>query len=170
MPSARNRYGGAIKTVGQHILRLYKQFATAARLEKVVGDNGSIEVFYFSGSDISSDDVVFETENDLNETPASRKSMVMDLLNAGLLSDETGRVSPTNKVKILEMMGFRQLGNRAESQSAAREKSRARKPAHDGGRRAPRYRQSRDSHRRARAFCNQRTGRADRQGNGGGGV
>ena len=26
---------GAIKTVGQHILRLYKQFATAARLEKV---------------------------------------------------------------------------------------------------------------------------------------
>lgn len=97
---------GAIKTVGQHILRLYKQFATAARLEKVVGDNGSIEVFYFSGSDISSDDVVFETENDLNETPASRKSMVMDLLNAGLLSDETGRVSPTNKVKILEMMGF----------------------------------------------------------------
>ena len=61
-----------------------------------MGDNGSIEVFYFSGSDISSDDVVFETENDLNETPASRKSMVMDLLNAGLLSDETGRVSPTN--------------------------------------------------------------------------
>lgn len=97
---------GAIKTTGQHILRLYKQFASAARLEKVVGDNGSIEVFYFRGSDISSDDVVFETENDLNETPASRKSMVMDLLNAGLLSDETGRVSPTNKVKILEMMGF----------------------------------------------------------------
>lgn len=98
--------GKVLVSVGQHILRLYKQFATAARLEKVVGDNGSIEVFYFSGSDISSDDVVFETENDLNETPASRKSMVMDLLNAGLLSDETGRVSPTNKVKILEMMGF----------------------------------------------------------------
>lgn len=97
---------GAIKTMGQHILRLYKQFASTARLEKVVGANGSIEVFYFRGSDISSDDVVFETENDLNETPASRKSMVMDLLNAGLLSDETGRVSPTNKVKILEMMGF----------------------------------------------------------------
>lgn len=160
---------GAIKTVGQHILRLYKQFATAARLEKVVGDNGSIEVFYFSGSDISSDDVVFETENDLNETPASRKSMVMDLLNAGLLSDETGRVSPTNKVKILEMMGF---GNweTAQNLNQLHVKKPSAKPAHDGGRRAPRYRQSRDSHRRARAFCNQRTGRADRQGNGGGGV
>ncbi len=96
----------AIKALAQHILRLYKQFAGAPRLCKVVGDNGDIEVFYFNSSDITSDDVIFETQNDITETLAQRRTMVFDLLNAGLLYDENGKLSNRMRVKALDLLGF----------------------------------------------------------------
>lgn len=95
-----------IKALAQHILRLYKQFAGAPRLCKVVGDNGDIEVFYFNSSDITSDDVIFETQNDITETLAQRRTMVFDLLNAGLLYDENGKLSNRMRVKALDLLGF----------------------------------------------------------------
>ena len=96
----------AIRAMAQHVLRLYKQFAVAPRLERIVGDNGELEVFYFSSSDISSDDIVFETESDITETLAQRRNMVFELLNAGLLYDENGKLSNRMRVKALELLGF----------------------------------------------------------------
>lgn len=95
-----------IKKLGQHILRLYRQFATLKRLCKVIGDNGEMEVFYFSSSDITSDDIIFETQNDISETLAQRRTMVFDLLNAGLLYDENGKLSNRMRVKALDLLGF----------------------------------------------------------------
>ena len=96
----------AIKTMAKHVLRLYRQFATVPRLSKIVGDNGEIEVFYFNASDISSDDIVFETTNEVGETVAQKRSMVFDLLNAGLLHDENGKLSNRMRVKALDLLGF----------------------------------------------------------------
>ena len=96
----------AIKTMGKHVLRLYRQFASVPRLTKMVGDNGNIEVFYFNSSDISSDDIVFETENEIGETIAQKRTMVFDLINAGLLHDENGKLSNRMRVKALELLGF----------------------------------------------------------------
>ena len=96
----------AIKTMGKHVLRLYRQFASIPRLSKIVGDNGDIEVFYFNSSDISSDDIVFETENEIGETTAQKRAMVFDLINAGLLQDENGKLSNRMRVKALELLGF----------------------------------------------------------------
>lgn len=96
----------AIKNMGRHVLRLYKQFASVPRLSKIVGDNGDIEVFYFNSSDISSDDIVFETENEIGETTAQKRAMVFDLINAGLLHDEDGKLSNRMRVKALELLGF----------------------------------------------------------------
>lgn len=96
----------AIKTMGKHVLRLYRQFASIPRLSKIVGDNGEIEVFYFNSSDISSDDIVFETENEIGETTAQKRAMVFDLINAGLLQDENGKLSNRMRVKALELLGF----------------------------------------------------------------
>lgn len=95
-----------IKTLAKHILRLYKQFALVPKLSKVVGDNGEVEVFYFSSGDITSDEIVFETQNDLAETLAQRRSMVFDLLNAGLLQDENGKLSNRMRIKALDLLGF----------------------------------------------------------------
>jgi hypothetical protein len=63
-------------------------------------------MLYFGASDLTSDDLVFDTENELIETPSSRKNMVLELMNLGLLTDENGRYSERTKCKILETLGF----------------------------------------------------------------
>ena len=95
-----------IKRIAKCILRLYKQFVSQSKLMRYCDGQNSAEVFYFTGSDIGSDDVVLETENELADTPATRRTMVFDLLNAGILSDGEGKLSQTAKTKILSLMGF----------------------------------------------------------------
>ena len=95
-----------IKRISKCILRLYKQFVSSEKLLRYCDGQNSAEVFYFTGSDIGSDDVVFETENELSDTPATRRSMLFDLLNAGILTDSEGKLSQASKTKILSLMGF----------------------------------------------------------------
>ncbi len=102
-----------IKKLSKYILRLYKQFVTNSKLMRFVDNQKGAEVFYFKGSDIGSDDVVFETENQLTDTPATRRTMLFDLLNAGILYDKQGKLTESSKAKILSMMGF---GNWENSQ------------------------------------------------------
>ena len=97
----------AIRAVGRQILRLYKQFVKSKRVGRIIGgDNREVELFYFNSSDISSEDIVFETENELTETVAQRRSMIFELLNAGLLSDENGNINNRMRSKILELLGY----------------------------------------------------------------
>ena len=103
----------AIKQIGKHLLRLYKQFANIPRLVKIVGENGMPEIFYFKSSDISSDDVQFETETEGADTLTQRRNMIYTLLDKGLLTNEDGKLSQSLKSKILEMIGF---GNWENSQ------------------------------------------------------
>ena len=70
----------AVKRIGQLILRLYKQFAISRRLKRIAGDNGEVQLLYFQGSDLAADDLVFDTDNELNETPANRRNMVLELV------------------------------------------------------------------------------------------
>lgn len=96
----------AVREMGRMILRLYRQFATDERTVRAGGEGKEVELYYFKGSDITSDDVVFDTENEMSFTPAQKKSMVFDLLNAGLLADENGRTDNRMRAKILEILGF----------------------------------------------------------------
>lgn len=106
LTSTSENIKSSIRQIAQHTLRLYKQFAIVPRYKKIIGDDGNVEMFYFSQSDISSDDVVFETETEISETLAQRRNMVFELLNAGLLSDENGKLSNRMRVKALELLGF----------------------------------------------------------------
>lgn len=101
----------SIKAVGKQILRLFKQYASSPRLMSVAGDDNAIEKFYFSNKDITADDIVFETENELSQSPAQRKSMVLDMLRTGLLSDENGNVSMRMKSRIADLLGFSDFEN-----------------------------------------------------------
>ena len=96
----------SIKRLNQYILRLYKQFVSFKKLMRFVDGANTAEVFYFDGCDIGSDDVVFETENALSDTPATRRTMLFDLINAGVLQDKNGGISQSSKAKVLSMMGF----------------------------------------------------------------
>ncbi len=96
----------AMKEVGKQVLRLFRQFAGEARLLKYAGENGVNEVCCFKGSDISSDDVVIEADSELNMTPAQRRTVIYELMEKGLFSDENGVISPSSKRKILYMLGY----------------------------------------------------------------
>ena len=65
-----------------------------------------VELFYWSSSDINSEEVIFETENEINETLAQKRSMIFELLKSGLLHDENGKLSNSMRTKILEQLGF----------------------------------------------------------------
>ena len=96
----------ALKEIGRQILRMYKQFVTSQRMNKLVGENGTSKLFYWDNDTITSDDVVFETETEMGETVAQKRSMIFDLLQAGLLHDENGKLSNAMRLKILELLGF----------------------------------------------------------------
>lgn len=104
----------AVKLLSKYILRLYKQCAENTHLCKIASNDGDVEVFYFVNSDISSDDVIFETENEVTNSLASRRSMVMELVRSGILLNEDGRMSKYQKSKVLTMLGF---GNWEDAQS-----------------------------------------------------
>lgn len=96
----------SIKRIAAYVLRLYKQFVSTAKLAKLNDGETNVETFYFSGSEIGNDDIVFETENELTDTPATRRTMLMDLLNAGILFDRDGKLPESTKAKVLTLMGF----------------------------------------------------------------
>ena len=100
------RIRSAIKKVGQHVLRLYKQYASEPRVMRAVGSDGEIEIVSWNASDVSCDDIAFDTENELNSSLASKQNMIFELLRAGLLYDENGKLSASMRYKILDVMGY----------------------------------------------------------------
>ena len=96
----------AVREIGTKLLRLYKQFAGSTRLMKLSGGDGEVEVFYFGAADISADEVVMDTENELTETPAQKKAMILDLYKLGIFADEQGKVSERVKARVLSLLGY----------------------------------------------------------------
>lgn len=102
----------ALKGIGRHVLRLYRQFATDVRLLKTAGENRTLSVHYFKGSDISSDDVSLEADNEANLSPAQRRTLVYEMLDRGLFYDSDGKLTPSAKNKVLQLLGYNVSGER----------------------------------------------------------
>lgn len=96
----------AARDIARQILRLYKQFGSDARLARIAGKNGRVELMRWSASDISSDDVVFATDNELLSTPAMRQNMMFELYKMGLLSGADGNMTEAGKRRFLEALGY----------------------------------------------------------------
>lgn len=99
----------AVKKVGKHILRLMRQFAGQNRLMRMTGEGKKVEIYYFSASDISSDDVVFEADTDDADSPAKRRTLIYEMYNAGLLAGEDGKISEDTRERVLDALGFGNL-------------------------------------------------------------
>ena len=92
---------------GKQWLRLYKQFAQSPRILKITGKNNVAEVHDWTAADIQSDDVIVEPYSALAESPAQRRQMVYEFLQAGLFVDpDTGKMSKEMQSKIFEMLEF----------------------------------------------------------------
>lgn len=96
----------AIKTVGRHILRLYRQFASEPRLLKYSAGKDAFSVTAFKGSDITSDDVVLEADSDINMTAAQKRTVIYEILEKGLFFDESGKIPPSVKNRLLTALGY----------------------------------------------------------------
>ena len=99
----------AIREVAKQILRLYKQFAGTARLMTLTGENKKTQVYYFNALDLDVNDLQFEMQN--VATPEERKNTALALFEAGLLTEENGKLSAENRRRILETFGFTSYEN-----------------------------------------------------------
>lgn len=107
----RGSIARAVREAGRQALRLMRQFAGPQRLMRMTGEGGKVELLYFGASDISSDDVVFETESGGIHSPAENRSLLYEIYDMGLLSDEDGKVSADTKRRVLNALGFGGLQN-----------------------------------------------------------
>ena len=96
----------AVKELAKKILFAFKEHASAARLMKIAGELGQTELKCWLKSQIKGSDVVFDTKNEMTETPSARKDMVNELLKTGIFTEKDGSISESNKLKIMEMLGF----------------------------------------------------------------
>ena len=80
------------------------------RLTRIAGNNvGDVSSMIWKGSDLTSDDVIVDTDNEMTNTPAQRKQLAMELLQVGLFSDpDTGKMTRETRAKLLEIF---ELGN-----------------------------------------------------------
>jgi hypothetical protein len=94
----------ALREVGKQILQLYKQLAGTARLMTLTGENKKTQVYYFNATDLSVNDLQFETQD--SGSPEERRETLLRLYEAGVLTDEDGKLSTENKHRVLEAFGF----------------------------------------------------------------
>ncbi len=94
----------ALKEVGRQILRLYRQFAGTARLMTLTGENKKTQIYYFNASSLDVNDLQFESKETI--TPEEKKLTLLNLYQAGLLTDEDGNLTAENKNRILEAFGY----------------------------------------------------------------
>jgi hypothetical protein len=96
----------AVRTIGKHIIRLYKQYAKTERIKRVAGEDGEVEMTCFKSSDLNSEDIVFDTVNDTTDSISARRAMVYDLLKLGLFTDENGVMTNRTRGRLFEILGF----------------------------------------------------------------
>lgn len=94
----------AVKDVGRQILKLYRQFAGTARLMTMTGENKKTQICYFNAANLSVNDVQFESHETI--TPEERRTTLLRLYEAGLLTDSDGNLTQENKNRILEAFGY----------------------------------------------------------------
>ncbi|MDE6303013.1 MAG: hypothetical protein K2M36_05450, partial [Clostridia bacterium] len=96
----------SVKRISKQILRLYRQFARVPRVKRITGDNGEVEIAAFSARNFDSEDIVFDTISDIEDTLSARRAMVYDLLRLGLFTDNDGTMTDSTKTKLFEILGF----------------------------------------------------------------
>lgn len=99
----------AVKEAGKQILHLYKQFAATKRLMRMTGTGGHAELFYFDSSDISADDIEFETGYE--KSPDEIREDILKLFELGLLKDEKEGFSDAMRNKLLDALGYGSFEN-----------------------------------------------------------
>lgn len=92
----------ATKNVAKMILRLYKQFAVVPRLKQL--ENRKDSVTCWKNSDLGLEDIKFVSDSLLDESVASKREYLLNLLSTDILKDKNGNIDETFKQKILSLV------------------------------------------------------------------
>ena len=95
--------------ISRQILKLYKQFISGVRAIKQIDEDLKAKIFYVDKNVLTADDVFLDSENELMYTPRQKKDMLLSLYQSGLLNDETGKLTPAVKEKLLSLLGYKHL-------------------------------------------------------------
>lgn len=96
-----------VRETGVIWLRLLRQFVTTERLTRMGGEDNDVRMILWRGSDLTSDDVVIDTDNELSNTPAQRKNTALELYKAGLFTDPaTGQLTRSGRLHLLDAFGI----------------------------------------------------------------
>jgi hypothetical protein len=99
----------AVRQLGIIWLRLLRQFVTTQRVTRICGEDRDVQVKLWRGSDLTSDDVVIDTDNELSNTPAQRKNTALELFKAGMYTDPaTGQLTRAGRQALMDAF---QMGN-----------------------------------------------------------
>ena len=97
----------AVLEVAKQWLRLYKQYVSGPRMTRLVGKANEVYLTFWDKDQLTSDDVVAETEDDLAQTPAQRKQQVLTMLQYGLFNDpDTGRLDRATRAKVFDLLNY----------------------------------------------------------------
>jgi len=96
---AAHSYEEGIKKWGEKVLRLVKKHFPEEQMLRIVGENGEIEAFAFSGADLSGNEVVDVVPgSSLPEVRAVRDAKIFQMWGAGMFVDPKTGVADVRKV------------------------------------------------------------------------
>ena len=70
----------------------------------LTGENKKTQVHYFNAADLDVSDVQFDAQDSV--APEEKKATLLQLLEAGVLTGEDGKLTEENKARILDAFGF----------------------------------------------------------------
>lgn len=94
----------AVRQLAIQWLHIYKRFAATYRVANIVGLNQTGRLLVWCGDEINSDDVIFDTVNELVLSEEQQKQNFLQALQMGLFADENGVTPKEFRDKAVEMM------------------------------------------------------------------
>ena len=94
----------AVRQLGIMWLHIYKTFAKSYRVANIVGINQSGRILVWCGDEINSDDVVFDTVNELVLSEEQQRDNFLQALQMGLFADDSGVTPREYREKAIELM------------------------------------------------------------------
>ncbi len=108
VPSAE-RIRDSYLLVARHVIRLYAQFFAGVKMIKYKDDSDKTHVYYLDAKAVNSDETYLKGANELTESVAKKREMVINLYEKGLFNDEDGNLRAEVKEKILNVLGFQEF-------------------------------------------------------------
>ncbi len=85
-------------------LHIYKKFVNSYRVANIVGVNQSGRLLIWTGDEINSDDVIFDSVNELVLSEEQQRQNFLQALQMGLFADDQGVTPREYREKAVEMM------------------------------------------------------------------